>query len=103
MLRLLQITSAAEPPAHLQLNFSLQPDPAADAPQLLQWLQQFVPLSRFQAELSMDLLLIRFSFRDQPFYLHAEHYTGSCWIDTDSAPADMLMSELHALLAQDLS
>ncbi len=102
MLRLRQINATAEPSALLQLLFDRQPDPATDVVLLQQWLQQFAAISRLQTELSMDLLLIRFSFRDQPFYLHLEHYTEACWIDTDSAQADMLLSELQALLAQDL-
>lgn len=102
MLRLHQINASAEPSAQLQLVFRQPPDPATDAPLLQQWLQQFAPLCRLQTELSLDLVLIRFSFGDQPFYLHLEHYTEACWIDTDSAQADMLLSELHALLAQDL-
>lgn len=102
MLRLLQLSISAQPSPQLQLLLHPAPDPATDAALLQQWLQQFAPISRLQTEISMDLLLIRFSFRDQPFYLHLEHYTEACWIDTDSAQADMLLSELHALLAQDL-
>lgn len=102
MLRLQQINASAEPAPQLQLVFCHPLDPVSDAPLLQQWLQQFAPLCRLQTEISMDLLLIRFSFCDQPFYLHLEHYTEACWIDTDSAQADMLLSELHALLAQDL-
>jgi hypothetical protein len=102
MLRLRQIDASAEPSPQLQLHFSQRPDLATDAPLLRQWLQQFAPISRLQTEISMDLVLIRFSFAEQTFYLHAEHYTEACWIDTDSAAADMLLSELHQVLAQDL-
>jgi len=102
MLCLQHISLTTAPTGQLNLHFSPQPDPATDAPLLQQWLQQFAAISRLQTELSMDLVLIRFSFRDQPFYLHAEHYTEACWIDTDSPAADMLLSDLHRLLAQDL-
>lgn len=102
MLRLRQISFIATPTPQLQLEFQQQPDPANDAASLQQWLQQFAAISRLQLEISMDLLLIRFYFAEQPFYLHLEHYTEACWIDTDSATTDMLLSELHSLLAQDL-
>ena len=87
----------------LQLTFDRQPDPLTDLPLLQQWLQGFTPISRLQTECSLDLALIRFNFCDQPFYLHAEHYSESCWIDTDSQAADMLLSGLHRFLAQDLA
>jgi hydroxyacyl-ACP dehydratase HTD2-like protein with hotdog domain len=102
MLRLLQINAIDAPSPQLQLTFNRQPDPVSDGPLLLQWLQRFAPVSRLQMESSLDLVLIRFYYCDQPFYLHAEHYSESCWIDTDSRAADMLLSELHRLLAQDL-
>ena len=72
MLRLQQINASAEPAPQLQLVFCQPLDPVSDAPLLQQWLQQFAPLCRLQSEISMDLLLIRFSFCDQPFYLHLE-------------------------------
>lgn len=102
MLQLSQITAVHTPTPQLQLSFVRQPDPVADLLLLQQWLQRFTPISRLQTESSLDLVLIRFYFNDEPFYLHAEHYSESCWIDTDSQAADMLLSELHRLLAQDL-
>ncbi len=102
MLALLRINAVDTPSPQLQLTFARQPDPVSDGPLLQQWLQNFAPISRLQPENSLDLMLIRFYFGDQPFYLHAEHYSESCWIDTDSQAAVMLLSELHRLLAQDL-
>ena len=102
MLQLIQINAVDIPSPQLQLTFNRQPDPVSDGPLLQQWLQRFTPIGRLQTESSLDLMLIRFYFNDQPFYLHAEHYSESCWIDTDSQAADMLLSELHRLLAQDL-
>lgn len=102
MLQLLHINATDTPSPQLQLSFVRQPDPASDLALLQQWLQNFAPISRLQTESSLDLVLIRFYFNEQPFYLHAEHYSESCWIDTDSQAADMLLSELHRLLAQDL-
>lgn len=102
MLQLLHINLIDNPSPQLQLTFNRQPDPVSDGPLLQQWLQNFAPISRLQTETSLDLVLIRFYFNEQPFYLHAEHYSESCWIDTDSRAADMLLSELHRLLAQDL-
>lgn len=102
MLQLSQISVSTEPYHQLHLRFNRQPDPSSDATLLQQWLKQFAPLCRLQTEMSMDLVLIRFSFCEQPFYLHLEHYTEACWIDTDSGEADMLLSDLHRVLAQDL-
>ncbi len=102
MLPLLHIHAIQTPSPQLQLTFVRQTDPVSDGPLLQHWLQHFAPISRLQTETSLDLVLIRFYFNDQPFYLHAEHYSESCWIDTDSQAADMLLSELHRLLAQDL-
>lgn len=102
-LKLIQISPQQHPTAYLQLVFSPQPNPATDAAQLVAWLQQFPAIDRVQVELSMDLVLIRFTWDQQPFYLHLEHYTEACWIDTDSTAADMLMSELAQLLSQNIS
>ncbi len=102
MLQLRHISVSTEPSYQLHLHFNRQPDPSSDAVLLQQWLQQFTPFCRLQTEVSMDLVLIRFSFCEQPFYLHLEHYTEACWIDTDSDEADMLLSDLHRVLAQDL-
>ena len=68
MLRLRQIFACAEPSPQLQLHFSQPLDLATDAPLLRQWLQQYAPISRLQTEISMDLVLIRFSFAEQTFY-----------------------------------
>ena len=58
------------------------------------WLSDVPSISQVQLEQGLDLIELRFYFSDEIFYGHYEHYTDSFWLDTDSAPALMLLSNL---------
>ncbi len=58
------------------------------------WLEKVEGISQVQVEQGLDLIELRFYFADEIFYGHYEHYTDSFWLDTDSSPAVMLLSDL---------
>ncbi len=62
------------------------------------WLTDVDPISQVQLEQGLDLIELRFYFMDEIFYGHYEHYTDSFWLDTDSSPALMLLSNLAQAL-----
>ena len=81
----------------------LTPQQTLPAPELLlpffcSWLKAIPDLTQVQAEQGLDWLHIRFYFQNAAFALHYEHYSDSCWVDTDNTTAAVLLSDLASLL-----
>jgi hypothetical protein len=65
---------------------------------LAKWLSAVEGVSQVQLEQGLDLIEVRFYFTGEIFYSHYEHYTDSFWLDTDSSPALMLLSDVAQAL-----
>ncbi len=89
-------------PKHLRLmpNLALMQnfDSTTLAKVWCKWLASAPGISQVQAEQGLDLVELRFYFANEIFYGHYEHYTDSFWLDTDSSPAVMLLSDLAQAL-----
>ncbi len=82
------------PSAALQQNF----DSTLLAGIWSKWLASVAGISQVQVEQGLDLIELRFYFANEIFYGHYEHYTDSFWLDTDSSPAVMILSDLAQVL-----
>jgi hypothetical protein len=78
----------------LQLVAKRYPAPEQMMAQLSGWLRQAAAFEQIQAEQGADWVNIRFHYQQQPFCLHYEHYSESCWIDADSQVSLVLLSQL---------
>lgn len=78
----------------LQLVAKHSPAPEHMMSELSGWLRRAAAFQQIQAEQGADWVKIRFHFQQQPFCLHFEHYSESCWIDADSQVSLVLLSQL---------
>ncbi len=95
-----QLNTSDQPAQLLLLPITDLPDQQQLLPLVCAWLRQYPAITNLSTAQGTDWLQWRFSFANQTFMLHFEHYTESFWIEADTDSAVMLLSELACCLQQ---